>query len=42
MAITKADWPEISKIDLGNYVLTKEKITLETKDALIYRRRTGI
>ena len=35
LALVNANWTKISVIDLGNYILTKEGIELETKDALI-------
>ena len=35
LALIEANWTKISAIDLGNYILTKAIIKLETKDALI-------
>jgi len=35
LALTKANWTKISEIYLGNFVLTKEIIKLEIKDAVI-------
>ena len=35
LALIEANWPKISKIDLSNYILTKMRIKLETKDAFI-------
>ena len=42
LALTKANWPRISTIDLRNNIITKKIIKLGTKDAIIWRRRTGI
>ena len=35
LALINADWTKIFAIDLGNYILTKKRIKLETKDAII-------
>ena len=35
LALIEANWPKISTIGLGNYILTKARIKLETKDAII-------
>ena len=35
LALIEANWTKISAIDLGNYILTKPRIKLETKDAFI-------
>jgi len=35
LALVNANWTKLSKIDLSNYILTKDRIELETKDALI-------
>ena len=35
LALIEANWTKISVIDLGNYILTKARIILKTKDAII-------
>ena len=35
LALVNANWTKISVIDLGNYILTKARIILKTKDAII-------
>ena len=35
LALIEANWPKISKIDLGNYILTKARIKLKMKDVII-------
>ena len=35
LALIEANWIKISTINLGNYILTKILIKLETKDAII-------
>ena len=35
LALVNGNWTKISVIDLGNYILTKTGIKLETKDAII-------
>ena len=35
LALIKANWTNISAIDLSNYISTKARIKLETKDAII-------
>ena len=35
LALIEANWTKISTINLGNYILTKTRIKLETKDAVI-------
>ena len=35
LALIEANWTKISAIGLGNYILTKSIIKLETKDAII-------
>ena len=35
LALIKANWKKISAINLCNYISTKARIKLETKDAII-------
>ena len=35
LALLNANWTKISAINLGNYILKKDKIQLETKDPII-------
>ena len=35
LALIEANWTKISAINLGNYILTKMRIKLEMKDAII-------
>ena len=35
LALIEANWAKISAINLGNYISTKVRIKLETKDAII-------
>jgi hypothetical protein len=42
LALTEAYWPNLSKIRLGNSILTKKQIKLETKDVIILQNLSGI
>ena len=35
LALIEGNWKKISAINLGNYILTKARIILGTKDAII-------
>jgi hypothetical protein len=42
LAISRANWPQISVIDLSNNTITKAEIKLKMKIAIIWQRQVGI